>query len=133
MSSKPAFGEGASGSEGASAFTREYLTRHQVAERYPISVHTLAKLAANGKGPRFFKPIDKCLYRPQDIEAWIEASAVLPVEVSTKEVGTTPRPRSIRKMTGRGRAQPSPITLNLPKNGRKSLPPSPNSWLRRTD
>ncbi|MDB5612413.1 MAG: Helix-turn-helix protein [Devosia sp.] len=40
-----------------------YLTRVQAAERYPISQHTLAKLASEGRGPRFYKPTDKCLYR----------------------------------------------------------------------
>ena len=55
-----------------------YLTRVQGAERYPISAHKLAKLASEGKGPRCYKPTDKCLYRPEDIEAWIEASIFVP-------------------------------------------------------
>lgn len=46
-----------------------YLTRAQVAEHYPISAHTLAKLASEGKGPRFYKPTDKCLYRPEDMSS----------------------------------------------------------------
>lgn len=104
-----------------------YLTRAQVAERYPISMHTLAKLASNGKGPRFYKPTDKCLYRPEDIEAWIEASVVLPkAEKGTATAQYHPPPSGNR---GKVRAPSAPPT------GRrlKSLPPSPNSWLLRKD
>jgi hypothetical protein len=105
-----------------------YLTRVQVAERYPISAHTLAKLASTGKGPRFYKPTDKCLYRPEDIEAWIEASVVLPKTESTLPTRSVDQPRS---SGNRGRALP-PVAR---KTGRrlKSLPPSANSWLLRKD
>jgi hypothetical protein len=115
--------------------TGAYLTRAQVAERYPISSHTLAKLAAQGRGPRFYKPTDKCLYRPEDIEAWIEASVVLPVSAPT---GTEQRPAPTS--SGRGRARPKSAPRSKPatgaepqprSGGRKSLPPSPNSWLLR--
>ena len=105
-----------------------YLTRAQVAERYPISVHTLAKLASEGKGPRFYKPTDKCLYRPEDIEAWIEASVVLPSAHSEQppRVSISPPPHG-----GRGRARALPAK----SSGRplKSLPPTKNSWLLRRD
>lgn len=116
--------------------TSTYLTRNQVAERYPISVHTLAKLASQRKGPRFFKPTDKCLYRPEDIEAWIEAAAVLPVmaEPASAASGHN-RPRATPP-SGRGKAKPAPRAAPdapSPRAGRKSLPPSANSWLRRTD
>lgn len=110
--------------------TRTYLTRAQVAERYPISVHTLAKLASDGKGPRFYKPTDKCLYRPEDIEAWIEAAAVMPAP----EVGTTQNRKLVAAPGGRGRATPTPraaTTEPAQRSGRKSLPPSPNSFLLR--
>lgn len=110
-----------------------YLTRSEVAERYPISVHTLAKLASQGRGPRYFKPTDKCLYRPEDIEAWIEAAAVTPSAVDAKKARTVERPSSTAAQNGRGKARPAPVPPTLPKNGRKSLPPSANSWLRRTD
>lgn len=133
MSPKPTSDTAAPGPALAHAASSEYLTRRQVAQRYPISTHTLAKLAATGKGPRFFKPTDKCLYRPADIEAWIEAAAVLPSDENTKEAGKIQRPRVHGKLTGRGRARPAPTPPKLPKNGRKSLPPSPSSWLRRTD
>lgn len=105
-----------------------YLTRLQVAEHYPISVHTLAKLASTGKGPRFYKPTDKCLYRPEDIEAWIEASIVLP----KTELGATASPGDKPRPSGnRGKTQP-PVTRSV-RSGLKSLPPSPNSWLLRKD
>jgi Helix-turn-helix domain len=112
--------------------TRTYLTRTQVAELYPISVHTLAKLASDGKGPRFYKPTDKCLYRAEDIEAWIEAAAVTP----TPQVATTSSQHRVRTTapSGCGRALPKPgPTKSEPsrRSGRKSLPPSPNSFLLR--
>lgn len=110
-----------------------YLTRSQVAESYPISVHTLAKLASQSKGPRFFKPTDKCLYLAEDIEAWIEAAAILPGADNTKQVKTAPFPSPTTARNGRGKARPAPLTPTQPSNGRKSLPPSANSWLRRTD
>lgn len=110
-----------------------YLTRSEVAERYPISVHTLAKLASQGRGPRYFKPTDKCLYRPEDIEAWIEAAAVMPSALDTNTAKPLERPGPTVARNGRGKARPETVPPPLPKNGRKSLPPSANSWLRRTD
>ncbi|MFN4209572.1 MAG: helix-turn-helix transcriptional regulator [Devosia sp.] len=111
-----------------------YLTRTQVAERYPISAHTLAKLAATGKGPRFYKPTDKCLYRPEDIEAWIEASVVLPKTEPVALARPVDQPRS---SGSRGRARP-PVAHSTGRR-LKSLPPSrqdlslaphPLSWSR---
>ena len=114
-----------------------YLTRRQVPLHYPISAHTLAMLASKGRGPRFFKPTDKALYVPADIESWIEASAVLP---TAKPVA--PKPAASARLSdsmvqkGRGRAKPPPRAVSAPgSTGRrlKSLPPTPNSWLRRSD
>lgn len=113
--------------------TSAYLTRSQVAERYPISVHTLAKLASKGKGPRYFKPTDKCLYRPEDIEAWIESAAVLPVSTDAKRDERPGLQNLAPSKSGRGRARPPIAAPTEPRSGRKSLPPSPNSWLRRID
>jgi hypothetical protein len=114
-----------------------YLTRRQVPLHYPISEHTLAMLASKGRGPRFFKPTDKALYLPADIEAWIEAAAVLPAAepAAPKPVAPAPSPKS-PVLRGRGRAKPPPRPVAAPgSTGRrlKSLPPSPNSWLRRND
>lgn len=105
-----------------------YLTRAQVAEHYPISAHTLAKLASEGKGPRFYKPTDKCLYRPEDIEAWIEASVIVPKTQSGAPAspGEKPRPPG-----NRGKTRP-PVARSA-RSGLKSLPPTPNSWLLRKD
>lgn len=108
--------------------TTTYLTRAQVAEHYPISVHTLAKLASNGKGPRFYKPTDKCLYRPADVEAWIEASVVLPTAHASLSAS---RSETARPPGNRGRARPDVAPAG--RSGLKSLPPSPNSWLLRKD
>jgi hypothetical protein len=112
--------------------TSTYLTRSQVAERYPISAHTLAKLASQGRGPRYFKPTDKCLYRPEDIEAWIEASAILP-SPSERPAEKISQLKAPSAKSGRGRAQPPVPNPTTPIKARKSLPPSPNSWLRRTE
>ena len=113
--------------------TQIYLTRRQVAEIYPVSEHTLASLASRGLGPIFFKPIDKALYRAQDIEAWIEAAVVTPVVRTASSVAQPLRSRTAR---GRGKAIPKSQPLDRPPlnpNGRKSLPPSPNSSLRRSE
>lgn len=39
------------GSDSISAPPKIYMTRSEVAQLYPISQHTLAKLASQGKGP----------------------------------------------------------------------------------
>jgi hypothetical protein len=122
--------------EAGPAVARVYLTRVQVAEIYPFSVHTLAALASQGKGPRFFKPTDKCLYRPEDIEAWIEAAAVLPLVPEPTSVASGHRRQRVTPPSGRGKAKPKTSLTPTPpsqRDGRKSLPPSANSWLRRTD
>jgi Helix-turn-helix domain len=113
--------------------TSTYLTRSQVAERYPISAHTLAKLASQGRGPRYFKPTDKCLYRPEDIEAWIEASAVLPSSPPARLNEKVAPQERLSPKSGRGRARPPVQTPPNLTNARKSLPPSTNSWLRRNE
>lgn len=87
-----------------------YLTRSEVAERYPISVHTLAKLASQGRGPRYFKPTDKCLYRPEDIEAWIEAAAIMPSAVDTKKARSVARPGPTAARKGETRNGPAKTT-----------------------
>lgn len=114
-----------------------YMTRRQVALHYPISEHTLAMQASKRRGPRFFKPTDKALYLPADIEAWVEASAVLPTTESAEPIpSASARPSEPKVQKGRGRAKPPPRPLSAPgSTGRrlKSLPPSPNSWLRRMD
>ncbi|SHF32416.1 helix-turn-helix transcriptional regulator [Devosia limi] len=109
--------------------TQIYLTRRQVAELYPISEHTLAKLAYAGRGPTFYKPTDKILYRPEDIDAWIAASVVLPTDASV------PRPASKKRLAGRGTyARTASFDAPQPPGGgRKSLPPSPKSVLRKKD
>lgn len=114
--------------------TQIYLTRRQVAELYPISEHTLAALASKGLGPPFFKPTDRALYRSQDVEAWIEAAIVTPTAPSAPSAG---QPRKSTVTAGRrGRSIPKPRPFEAhssSRHGRKSLPPSPNSSLRRSE
>lgn len=113
--------------------TQIYLTRRQVSQMYPISESTLARLASRGGGPVFYKPTDKALYRPQDVEQWIQA-ALVSVDRTIGDASTH---------AGRGRSEslraPRPLprvrdTIS-PKTGRqlKSLPPSQESWLRRNE
>jgi hypothetical protein len=108
-----------------------YLTRRQVAERFPIS-HTLAKLAANGRGPRFYKPTDKVLYRLDDIEAWIEAAIIIPMETAPPKVsggrGKAGRPQH-QKLRDIVAAKASAGTSHR----LKSLPPSPYSSLLKVN
>jgi len=111
-----------------------YLTRKQVPLHYPISEHTLAMLASKERGPRFFKPTDKALYLPADIEAWVEAAAVLPLAEPAPQRAPAPTraPKSVIQK-GRGRAKPQPKSGGGAPSGRrlKSLPPTADSWLRR--
>lgn len=112
-----------------------YLTRRQVPQHYPISEHTLAKMASERRGPRFYKPTDKALYLPADIEAWIEAAAVLPATDATPSKAPAPlRAAKPRANTGRGRAIPTPKRDGAAApSGRhlKSLPTTPDAWLGR--
>lgn len=113
--------------------TQIYLTRRQVAELYPISERTLAALASKGLGPPFFKPVDKCLYRSQDVETWIEAAVVTPMVRTASSVA---QPLRSGAAGGRGKALHKSQRLDRPPlnpNGRKSLTPSPNSSLRRSE
>lgn len=122
-------------SNGIPDVTQIYLTRRQVSQMYPISESTLARLASQGLGPVFYKPTDKALYRPQDIEKWIEATPATMSEVAGEGFG---------RRTGRGKAARSVQALSTlprvketvsPGTGRrlKSLTPSSDSWLRREE
>ncbi|HWV21797.1 MAG TPA: helix-turn-helix domain-containing protein [Devosia sp.] len=114
--------------------TQIYLTRRQVAELYPISEHTLAALASRGMGPPFFKPTDKVLYRSQDVEAWIEAAIVTPIGPVAPSVGQPRKGKATAGGRGRAIPKPSPFAIShAGLHGRKSLPPSPNSALRRSE
>lgn len=114
-----------------------FLTRRQVAKLFPISEHTLAKLASAGAGPRYYKPTDKALYRPEDVEAWIEAAAVVPGAMSKMEsaAGSKAHPARPKAASGRGRRKhlPTSAALSTVTGGRKSLPPSPRSILLRKE
>lgn len=102
---------------------------------YPVSESTLARLASQGRGPVFYKPTDKALYRPQDVENWIEAT---PISVS-RAGGETAARTTGRGKTSRSvhapRTPPRVRETVSPGTGRrlKSLTPSPDSWLRRNE
>jgi Helix-turn-helix domain len=106
-----------------------YLTRKEVAKKFPITESTLASLAHQGRGPRYFRPTAKVLYRPEDVDAWIAASVVEPAPgnpARTRYLGG--RPRQSRGTYAAGH----PFEPQLPAgSGRKSLPPSPKSILRK--
>lgn len=104
---------------------------------YPISSNTLAKLASRQDGPIYFKPTDKCLYKVQDIESWIEAAVVTPrvakpVDPPAGRGRAMPRPQPRTKAKAKATATAT-AAGPAPRSGRKSLPPSPNSWLLRSD
>ena len=117
--------------------TQPYLTRRQVAERYPISEHTLAKLASAGRGPLYYKPTDKALYKVVDIEAWITASVVKPAaeDRPAHNISDNRRESAKRSRTGRGTHARVPEFSGPPPTGRgrKSLTPSPKSVLRKVE
>lgn len=96
---------------------KKYLTRKEVAELYPLSASLLARLASRGEGPVFYKPVDVALYRPEDIDAWIEAAPA-----------TTSNGRRGRKTNLA--ASPVAPTVHVPGRGRKSLPLSEFSSLK---
>lgn len=50
-------------------------TRQQVAEYTQTSIPTLARWAAEGKGPKFIRLGSAVRYRRDDVLAWIEASS----------------------------------------------------------
>ena len=122
--------------EAGPAVARVYLTRMQVAEIYPFSVHTLAALASQGAGPRFYKPTDKALYLPEDIEAWIAAAVVMPGAGVAPRFAPDQHHQPQRPRPGRGRAAPKPrppADETPARAGRKSLQPSARSALRQPD
>lgn len=48
-----------------------YLSRRQAAKRADLAPNTLANYAAAGRGPAYIRLHGKCLYRPDDIDAWL--------------------------------------------------------------
>lgn len=99
---------------------QKYLTRKEVAELYPLSTSLLARLASRGEGPVFYKPVDVALYRPEDIDAWIEAS---PAATSKGRRGRKTNPAT----------SPVAHSVRVPGRGRKSLPLSEFSSLKLRD
>lgn len=73
----------------------KYLTRKQVAERYPISFSHLAHMASQGRGIRYRIIGKSAIYLVDDVEAWLESKVIEPT-----------RDRAFRNR-GRSRKQPS--------------------------
>lgn len=111
-----------------------FITRKEVAKRYPISEHTLAKLASSGRGPRYYKPTDKVLYKPSDVEDWIASFVKEPS--ADAHLGKRPStPKKASKNTSGGRGTYRRYQYKKPPmigRARKSLPPSANSILLRS-
>lgn len=56
----------------------KYLTRKQVAERYPISFSHLAHMASQGRGMRYRIIGKSAIYHVDDVEAWLESKVIEP-------------------------------------------------------
>lgn len=83
----------------------------------------------------FYKPTDKALYRPQDVEKWIEATPVT-VSQAAGEAPARTGGRGKSSISVRAHRTPPRVKETVPPNtGRhlKSLTPSPDSWLRRNE
>jgi len=50
------------------------LNAEQVAERLGLSISTLAKMRLYGSGPAYSKLGRRVVYRPEDLENWINAN-----------------------------------------------------------
>ena len=50
------------------------LSAEQVAERLGLSTSTLAKMRLSGGGPAYSKLGRRVVYRPADIDAWVNAN-----------------------------------------------------------
>jgi len=85
----------------ADASSRQFLTRREVSEQYPISYSTLAHFAVEGRGPRYTIIGKRAVYRRQDVEDWITNPEPPPCPASSSAV-----PAPIRK---RGRPAKPPV------------------------
>lgn len=56
--------------------SKKYLSRREVPNHYPLSFGYLARLASSGRGPQYLIVANKALYRPSDIEEWIESRTI---------------------------------------------------------
>jgi hypothetical protein len=112
--------------------TASFLTRKQVAAVFQISEHTLAKLASQGRGPVYYKPVDKVLYRPEDVETWITSAIVIPSAVDDAAPKRGGRGRSLKHDGPRTLATPREALAPALGRRRKSLVPSAESALRQS-
>jgi len=51
---------------------KNYLTRKEISEQFPISISALAHYASQGKGPKFRIIGGKAVYLRDEFEDWIE-------------------------------------------------------------
>jgi len=59
---------------------RQTITPQEAAERYGLSVGTLANLRCNKQGPQFYKVGRKCLYRISEFENWLFSEPVKTID-----------------------------------------------------
>lgn len=60
-----------------------YLTTQEAADYVGLKPRTLQTWRSEGRGPVYYKRNNRILYKPSDIDAWIEESArTSPQEVS---------------------------------------------------
>ena len=69
----------------------KYLTRKQVAGRYPISFSHLAHMACDGRGMRY-RIVGRCaVYHVDDVEAWLESKVIEPLPPNAQKKRGRPR------------------------------------------
>lgn len=59
-----------------------YISPQEAAKYCGVKFRTLQLWRSEGRGPRYYKRGNRVLYKPSDIDAWIEKSA----RTSTQEV-----------------------------------------------
>lgn len=53
-----------------------FWTRTETAKYLSVSYRTMEHWAARGEGPPFYRLVGQAKYRPEEVEAWLEAQRV---------------------------------------------------------
>ena len=88
-----------------------FLTREQLAAKYPIAASTLARLASEGRGPPYYTPIGVVMYDEMEFVAWIRSAKVVPSDRDKSEA---------KGGRGRKRSLPIPVTRSVAPEAEKS-------------